>query len=161
MKDHILGLVVDALRYGDEPVEDNLDTTDELVKALHAAQQIVAAAQQVRDHLKGRIAEKVTERGDFRYGDLVYRVSPKSDRKVIDGRALLEWLGDDLISAVPASAVRITSVRAIAQSRDLEPRTVEDTFFETIWGEPALAEVPISKAPKFLQDMEQGHRERK
>jgi hypothetical protein len=115
--------------------------------------------------IRRRMATDVGEFGAVRMGATLYRVGKKRDRKIIDGqdKALLDWLGDDLASAVPASAVRITAVRAVAEKRDLEVKTVEDTFY--FWDEDpnephALLRIheASSSIPKYFATMSHGDR---
>lgn len=144
---------------------DSAESIDDLWVMEAASERFVAAAKEVLAEIRRRMASDVGEFGAVRMGNTLYRVGKKRDRKIIVGqdKALLAWLGDDLASAVPASAVRITAVRAVAEKRDLEVKTVEDTFY--FWDEDPdepFALVRVHEAspsiPQYFATMTHGDR---
>ncbi len=142
---------------------DSAEGIDDLWIMESAAEQLIAAGKDVLAEIRRRMATDVAEFGPVRLGDTLYRFGNKWERKIIDGqdKMLLDWLGDDLKTAVPASAVRITAVRAIAEKRDLDAKVVEDTFYviETDPDEPhELQRVWGSRLPKYFATMKHGDR---
>ena len=142
---------------------DSAEGIDDLWIMESAAEQLVAAGKEVLAEIRRRMADDIGEFGAIRLGEILYRVGNKWERKVIEGQEkhLLEWLGDDLKTAVPASAVRITAVRAIAKKRHHIPKTIEDTFYfiDSDPDEPyELLRIYGSKAPKYFAAMKHGDR---
>lgn len=151
-------------------------TIDETLDALFAADRAVAAAKETQRILRDHLASLIGDGGAYRdHTDMIYRSAQGKPRRIVtpgSERALFDWLGDDLARAVPATAVRVTSVRGIAEQRvrehgETDPgrirehvETVESTFFT--WQEDpddlglSLTILPVVKAPKFLQALAAG-----
>jgi hypothetical protein len=142
---------------------DSAEGIDDLWIMESAAEQLLAASKGVLDEIRHLMATDVGEFGSIRLGETLYRVGKKWERKVIDGqdKMLLDWLGVDLKTAVPASAVRITAVRAVAEKRGLKGETVEDTFY-VIESDPddpyELQRLTGSRLPKYFAAMKHGDR---
>lgn len=142
---------------------DSSEGIDDLWIMESAAQGLIAAGQEILAEIRKRMAADVSEFGAIRLGETLYRVGQKWERKVIDGqdKMLLDWLGKDLKTAVPASSVRITAVRAIAEKRGLKPEAVEDTFYfiESDPDDPyELQRLYGSRLPKYFAAMKHGDR---
>ncbi len=142
---------------------DSAEDIDDLWVMEAAAERLIAAAKEVLYEIRRRMATDVAEFGAVRLGDTLYRVGKKGSREIIVGQEqpLLDWVGDDLRTSVPATAVRITAVRAIAERRGLDAEVVEDTFY--FWdsdpSEPySLIRVYETKAPKYFAAMTHGDR---
>ena len=125
--------------------------------ALEEAAAIIRAAKWVHSQLEDLLERDVLENGSIRLGDTAYYVGSSVDRQMIDPEALLDWIGDQLRHVVPASSIRISGVRALAELRDLDPEVVESTFYETKYGEQELKKVPVSKRA-WAQKLEHGER---
>lgn len=158
-------------------------TIDETLDALFAADRAVAAAKETQRILRDHLASLIGDGGAYRdHTDMIYRSQPARPRRMVtpgSERALLEWLGADLVMAVPASAVRVSSVRGIAERRYRQQapmseamgagfddrirehvEAVEGTFY-TWADDPAdtglsLTILPVVKAPKYLQALAAG-----
>ncbi len=142
---------------------DSAEGIDDLWMMESAAEGLIAASKEVLAEIRRRMAEDIDEFGAIRLGDTLYRVGNKWERKVIEGqeKMLLDWLGEDLKTAVSASAVRITAVRAVAEKRGLKGEAVEDTFYfiDSDPDEPyELLRIYGSKAPKYFAAMKHGDR---
>ena len=145
------------------PLLDSAEEIDDLWIMEAAAERLIAAGKTVLSEIRRRMATDVAELGAVRLGDTLYRVGKKGERKVIEGQEqpLLDWVGEDLRTSVPASAVRITAVRAIAERRGYEEKVIEDTFY--FWDsdpdEPnSLIRTARRRAPKYFATMEHGDR---
>lgn len=158
--------LTDVYEWSEErTVLDSAEGIDDLWVMEAASERLVAASKEVLYEIRRRMATDVAELGAVRMGTTLYRVGRKRERKIIDGqeKPLLAWLGDDLKDAVPASAVRITAVRAIAERRDILPEVVEGTFY--FWDEDpnephALLRIheASSSIPKYFAAMSHGDR---
>lgn len=149
---------------------------DHYARRLKAVQDIVA---QLR-------IEDVRTLGPVVFGATYTKVEPATTRKIVDLDALLQWVAQAEIDlALPEGSLipelwrlddgnlRITTLREVAERvyRVREPgdpdpdvvryiRSVEDTFLETTRDETTekLKEIPIDKAPKYVQGLGHGMR---
>lgn len=150
--------------WGEEgPVLDGAELEwdlDEVLQAAEAAQFYSASAAEVARALKQQAAAMFEARGGsaYRRGGFIYRYQPKRTLRVSDPRRLVEYLGDDLahVVRIDGSNVRKTGLAAVAEARGSDPRVLFDTFLFYEEGPPSLQSMPVEKAPKFLQDMEDG-----
>lgn len=163
----VVDLVASASLYGSEELHDidpvgfdqHDDLLEDLVRHYHAAKVVKQAADEVVRHFRERIGLELGPGGAMRYGDTIIRHHTDTRKRVlVEPEALVEFLGPEAFArSVNPSHVRITSVRAEAEARGLNPDAVEDTFYG--WrSEPRadLKELPISKAPKYLQELSDG-----
>ncbi len=107
-----------------------------------------------RDELAGRLRDV-----DWRYGDTLFRCVPQRTVKVSDPDGFSAWLGDHYRDVVPLTAstqIRSRALKRVCEERGVDPGIVEDTFFETSWGEPRLVEMPVAVAPVFAAKMRPG-----
>jgi hypothetical protein len=144
---------------------DSAESVDDLWVMEATAERIIAAGRDVLTEIRKRMASDVAEFGAIRLGATLYRVGKKGSREIIEGqeKPLLAWLAEDLKDAVPASAVRITAVRAVAEKRDLDAKVVEATFY--FWDEDpdelhALLRIHegSSSIPQYFAKMSHGDR---
>lgn len=132
--------------------------------------------------------EDIETGGPVVYGETFVKVGHDTTIKIIDPKGLVDWLGSvemalDLepgslvtqIWRLDSSNLRITTLREVAERmyRHLEPNDddpdapatfasgVVDTFLEIRRGDDApakLKEIPIEKAPKYVQRLGHGDR---
>ena len=131
-------------------------------------------------------AKDVTANGAVTYGDTYITVAPAKTKTLIDKAALIAWATQHDPEAVEklwrldASNLRITTLRGMAErawrrdtgNTEAEALTeeeeaalasyikaTEETFVETTKGDDKLSEMPISKAPAWVQKVaDHGHR---
>jgi len=106
----------------------------------------------------------IREHGAIRLGDSGYYVGSATKRKVIDSAGLLHFLHSlggvnaiDKAVRVDASNVRISNVRAVAESVHEDAGAVIDSFFEETVEEEILRKVPESRS-KWVQGLSSGER---
>lgn len=148
---------------GELTVLDSAESIDDLWTMEAQAEALTRATREVLNRIRELMIGDVAEFGTVMLGDTLYRAAPDSKRNIVEGQqdALLDWLGDDLRYAVNPNAIRITSVRAIAEQRELPVEAVEDTFYEVLEEEDApmkLVKLPRTRAPKYAQGMTHGDR---
>jgi hypothetical protein len=148
---------------GELTVLDSAESIDDLWTMEATAEALMRATREVLNRVRELMIGDVAEFGSVMLGDTLYRAAPDSKRKIIPGQegVLLDWLDDRLRDAVNPNAIRITSVRAIAEDRDVDPVMVEDTFYEKVEEEDApmkLVKMPRTRAPKYAQAMKHGDR---
>ena len=120
----------------------------------------VQAARDVKAALETDLLANVEEHGAIRLGDTGYYDGHSRTTKLIDPEGLVAWLGDDYRHAVNPTNIRISSVRAIAELREMDPAVVVGTFYEVTEAadaDPELKSVPSTKA-KWVAKLEHSQR---
>lgn len=166
-----LAWILDSLKTHPEPAQLP-DLTEATPLELAEARSRLATFAQVATELRRLTDRELAERLDgkaFRYGEDVYRPSNgKGSAKVQDAHAwwhlvatALSQMDEEhmalfLNALYPASSVRLTALPKLAENLGIEVESVRDTFI--VYDPPTspLSVMPRSKAPKFLQDMEEG-----
>ena len=130
---------------------------DRLWMLLGRAQTLKRAVTLVEKALTQQLGRALPAGEAMRLGDQVYKVAEKMREDMEPG--LLDFLGDDWQAAISVSArnIRKTGLDAIAEMRGLDKWTVRDTFLpRTPTGELEVSSLPISRAPKYQQQLEPG-----
>lgn len=166
-----LGWVLNALKTWPEPPNLPAEVDDltplELADIRSRLQTFAQVATELRRQVDQELAAKIPTA--LRYGEDIYRPSNgKGSAKVVDDEAFYEAVArgfectEDyqvagLIAALfPTHSVRLGGIPKLAEALDVHPDILKDTLFA--YGPPPspLEVKPISKAPRFLQDMEEG-----
>jgi hypothetical protein len=147
--------------------EADFDLAD-VAKALTHAEHVASAARAVAGRLKLELKARIVESGHKAMGvggHSVYRVTPTVKYRVNDPAKLVRWLHEDggleavaRVFRLSGENLRISQLRAEVEARlDTDLDTFLDTFdIEVDRSEPVLSLVPLVKAPKFLQSIEDG-----
>lgn len=130
------------------------------------------AVRFLQDGAKARLAEHLGTRGFVRFGERTYRAAP-DDKETLkaDKRGDFYRLIEDeaLVAEVfPHYSARKGGLRELA-SRFVDPETGElgsweafrEFFYDVTEGEVKVTELPTSRAPKFIQQSEDGSVERR
>lgn len=132
---------------------------EELWLLIGDAENIVRAARDLLDELKGDFAASLAENESVRMGDTIYKISPDRKERITDPRALVDFLGEDLSHVVPVTSstrLRKGGIDAVCEKRGIDRKTFEETFIDVEWGDPKLQAVPLARAPKYTQKLEHG-----
>ena len=130
----------------------DLRELDDMVMELNALQEAQRQIAEWESHLKDAIAKALGEKGAIRYGDYVYRFAHTSTEKCIDPDGFIEWMESDDGAQYRRKLFNPTYAR-----KSVLPQAVRDTFFAKEYSElRTLQAVPIDKAPKYLQKLEEG-----
>lgn len=159
----VLASYVEARRYDESPSKPEWpDDREKLWLLLGEAETIRQAASELESDLKSAFAAQLVENETVRYGEKVYKVSPKRTTRITDPKAMAEWLADDWELVVPFSPsvgdkLKTTGLKAVCERRGVEFETIRDTFLETEWDdEMELKAIPMSRAPKYAQALDHG-----
>lgn len=159
--------IVGSVYYALDPVQAATDEVGEidspqitdLIALRGFMEKVIKAGYAAKKQLDLKIAQELGPNGEIRYGNSFYRNRPTKTFKVTEAALCCEWLGDDLKRAINVpNAVRVTSLRQIAEEREQSPQAVLDTFGRWTVTEGALTVLPIDKAPKYAQHLEDGQR---
>ena len=142
----------DENEYADlEPAE-----LDEIINKLHS---LAMALINVRDHAKVTLAEKIGVDGSYRIGPNIHRVKATSKlSNALTPKQMFDVFGERIVDLfpMPVRDMRKTALKAIAKERGVKFDTLWETLVEETDGPPKLETMPISKAPKYLQELEEG-----
>ena len=150
-----------ALAYeGDPLTEDDLGVTDvqEPDQALDLYRQAVRqaeAAAAVAKVLGSTLARTLGEGGAARYGNTIVRYRVGGNERMV-GEAADYWDALDRLEAEDQVRVRDLFNPNDARKTPM-PQALRDTFYR--WephDAPSLASMPLDKAPKFLQELDEG-----
>lgn len=163
-----LAWILDSLKTHPEPAQlpDLTDATPlELAEARSRLATFAQVATELRRLIDLELATKIPTA--LRYGEDVYRPSNgKGTAKLVgpveffevvaDAVALSDNPAELLSSLFPGSSVRLTALPKVAKLIGFSDEAFRDTFFDYEPSTAPLSVMPMSKAPKFLQDMEEG-----
>jgi hypothetical protein len=174
MSFNAVGAILNADKVWPEPLSlpDALEGADPvtLAEARSRLAQIGQIARELVKLVDQELAGSL-EHSALRYGNDVYRPSNgRGSAKVTDPESwwgfvseTLGMLNDPdraaLLNALyPASSLRLTALAKLAAATvdDLDPGVIRDTFIAYDPPTSLLSVMPIQKAPKFLQDLEDG-----
>ncbi len=131
--------------------------------------------QKLETAIKVLRATDIEKAGNVRYADTYVTVAPTRTRE-LDEEGLLHWAEHEDIAIeslwrLTAENLRITNLRSAAAQvfarkhpdKDIDDakeygRLIESSFVTITKGDPALTEIPIDKAPKYVQGLEHGER---
>lgn len=164
-----LAWVVDALKVPREPMlpESLTDATPiQLAEARSRLQEISRVANELRKLVDQELAGALQGSALNYGGQIIRSANGRGSAKVIEGvgwwDTVLEGLKQSpnpvglLASLYPASSLRLTALPMLAAALSREPAELKSEF---IIYEPAtspLSVMPIDRAPKYLQDLEEG-----
>lgn len=166
-----MAAVVDTLKVSPEhaSLPDALvdATPQQLAEARSRLQQISQVATDLRKLVDAELATHL-QGGAMRYGDQIFRPNGRGAAKVNDAedwwnliagasRLLpLDEVGSLLGSLYPANAVRLTALPQLAELMGYSNEGLRSTFIEYESPSSPLSVMPISKAPKWAQKLEEG-----
>lgn len=162
-----IGLILNADKIFPEPLTLELEGEEPLALAeLHSR---LTRIGQIVSELKKLVAADLAGKipTALRYGDTVYRASNgRGTAKVRDDFdwwvAVVDGLKESprpeaLIAALfPSSSVRLTALPKLEAALSLEEGRLKDLYVTYDPPSTPLSVMPIQKAPKYLQDLEEG-----
>ena len=145
-----------------EDITDDIDATTDDIGELTSAinrQRDLRRRSTILEKALVAVTETVLDSRAIRVGDSIWRVTTRTQRKIVDTDYLHEWLGDDYAEVYPlnpSSRPRMTSLYQVAKRRGMTKRAVLDTFFHETQSAPSLSIVPIARAPMKYQELQEG-----
>ena len=127
----------------------------DMVLATRRAKAYLTAAEKAYTALVGESLGK----GRLRVGGSLYWVAGSRKRSIMAPDRLTDFLGDRFAEAMAITASsrpKLGVLKQIAKEREMDWKTVDDTFFKYEEGKSKRLNImPVSKAAKKFQDMEQ------
>lgn len=138
------------------PADIDLDLAeiDEAVDVMREAERVQAAMAQIVKACRQRVGEVLGEGGATRRGDTIYRYNRKNEEHVIDADAASAYFTE----RVRQGQLEVGDlVNPQYVKRSWMDDAVRDTFYVRQKAEdPTVIAIPIDRAPKFLQRLEDG-----
>ena len=133
---------------------DQVDDIDEALDLYRTSVRILRAAEQVRKATGERLAQLLGDGGAACYGTQIVRYKTGYTESLVDPDGFIEYV----TKRIGSGEVRLAQVFNPNSAKvSWMNRTERDTFYIRIENdEPSLTDIPIDKAPKFLQDMSDG-----
>jgi hypothetical protein len=163
--------VVDALKVSPEhaSLPDVLvdASPQQLAEARSRLQQISQVATELRKIVDAELAVYL-QGGAMRYGDQIIRPSTNGRPTVVDPEGWWSMVADAVVgrsipaaaallaALYPANAVRLTGLSRLADEYNYDLAALRSTFIEYDPPTSSLSVMPISKAPKWAQKLEEG-----
>lgn len=150
-----------------EPADDFGALEPRELDAVLAQLAIYSSAIRLLQHqARARFADYLGTRGFARFGDRVYRAAPRTTERVKDDRRneLYHFIIDrgQVHQILPLYAARKGALRKLAENwadaetGELGWRAFRDYFYDIEEGEVDVSEMPVDKAPQFIQKLDDG-----
>lgn len=151
------------LTYGNE--EADIEITDlmdiefpediqEFMTLMRKIEDVISAGRKIKERMQVELGERYDGKAVKVEGKVIVG-RPSTTYKPYDKDKVLDYLGDDW-RAVVRPEFRLTGIKAVAKERGQDPNTiVESLFFKEITNNNVTI-LPESKAPKYLQALEDG-----
>jgi hypothetical protein len=163
--------VVDTLKVSPEhaSLPDALvdATPQQLAEARSRLQEISQVATELQKIVDAELAIHL-QGGAMRYGDQIFRPNGRGAPKVTNADMWWPFVTRTLFhvdksmrpivmdALYPASAVRLTGLKILATAAETDEQTIKETFIHYDPPTSPLSVIPISKAPKWAQKLEEG-----
>jgi hypothetical protein len=153
-----------------EFVDNGPDRWQEMIAAREHLASIARAATELRRSVDRQLAEELGTGGAARWGESIYRPTPRRTLRAIDEPGWWAFLVGAL-GVVPsrrdraigllsrlyrAADVRLTPLRELAETTGTEEGAIRDSFFAWEVGPLEVSAIPIDRAPKYLQKLAEG-----
>jgi len=150
--DNTLGdpeMTVDEVSYWTEYPTD----LEDFMHLMNKVDQVKKAVTHIQNDMKKKLAEEFRDKA-VKVGNKVIVGKPQKTWKPYDKRKVMDYVGDDWKEVVNPT-FRTTGIKALAKQRGQDPNVIFDSlFFAEESGNVTI--LPESKAPKYMQSMEQG-----
>ncbi len=149
-------LYEDSELYGEADVMDLEfpDDIQEFMLLMSRIEDIIAAGRKIKEQMTIELGERYSGQAIKNAGKVIVG-RPTMSYKPYDKEKVLDYLGDDWRSVVRPE-FRVTGVKAVAEKRGDDPNVIMESLFERVITNNAVTILPESKAPKYLQELDEG-----
>ena len=151
-----LPLLYNDEMYGEADIMDLEFPEDiqEFMLLLSRVEDIISAGRKIKEQMTIELGDRYSGQAIKNAGKVIIG-RPTMSYKPYDKEKVLDYLGDDWRSVVRPE-FRITGVKAIAEKRGDDPNVIVESLFEKVITNNAVTILPESKAPKYLQEIDEG-----
>ena len=142
--------------YGEADIMDLEFPEDiqEFMLLLSRVEDIISAGRKIKEQMTIELGDRYSGQAIKNAGKVIIG-RPTMSYKPYDKEKVLDYLGDDWRNVVRPE-FRITGVKAIAEKRGDDPNVIIESLFERVITNNAVTILPESKAPKYLQEIDEG-----
>lgn len=153
-----LELVGVCIHFGDDTeIEELPEGLEELWELRTGLDRVISTARKLKTAVEQAMAQDLGEGNSIRLGGDWISAQPSRTFRIHNPDGLFDWLGLDARLAFNPNTVRVGSLRAIAEQRELNPGVIE-TFGEYEDGPGTITVKPIDRAPLYVKDFEHGQK---
>ncbi len=151
-----LPLLYNDEMYGEADIMDLEFPEDiqEFMLLLSRVEDIISAGRKIKEQMTIELGDRYSGQAIKNAGKVIIG-RPTMSYKPYDKEKVLDYLGDDWRNVVRPE-FRITGVKAIAEKRGDDPNVIIESLFERVITNNAVTILPESKAPKYLQEIDEG-----
>lgn len=151
-----LPLLYNDEMYGEADIMDLEFPEDiqEFMLLLSRVEDIISAGRKIKEQMTIELGDRYSGQAIKNAGKVIIG-RPTMSYKPYDKEKVLDYLGDDWRNVVRPE-FRITGVKAIAEKRGDDPNVIVESLFEKVITNNAVTILPESKAPKYLQEIDEG-----
>ena len=151
-----LPLLYNDEMYGEADIMDLEFPEDiqEFMLLLSRVEDIISAGRKIKEQMTIELGDRYSGQAIKNAGKVIIG-RPTMSYKPYDKEKVLDYLGDDWRNVVRPE-FRITGVKAIAEKRGDDPNVIIESLFERVITNNAVTILPESKAPKYLQEINEG-----
>ena len=151
-----LPLLYNDEMYGEADIMDLEFPEDiqEFMLLLSRVEDIISAGRKIKEQMTIELGDRYSGQAIKNAGKVIIG-RPTMSYKPYDKEKVLDYLGDDWRNVVRPE-FRITGVKAIAKKRGDDPNVIVESLFEKVITNNAVTILPESKAPKYLQEIDEG-----
>ena len=151
-----LPLLYNDEMYGEADIMDLEFPEDiqEFMLLLSRVEDIISAGRKIKEKMTNELGDRYSGQAIKNAGKVIIG-RPTMSYKPYDKEKVLDYLGDDWRNVVRPE-FRITGVKAIAEKRGDDPNVIIESLFERVITNNAVTILPESKAPKYLQEIDEG-----
>jgi|TARA_B100000900_G_scaffold280617_1_gene240040 hypothetical protein len=126
----------------------------EFMLLLSKVEDVIAAGRKIKEQMTIELGDRYSGQAIRNAGKVIVG-RPSTSYKPYDKEKVLDYLGDDWRSVVRPE-FRVTGVKAVAESRGDDPNVIMESLFEKVITNNNVTILPESKAPKYLQQLDEG-----
>ena len=151
-----LPLLYNDEMYGEADIMDLEFPEDiqEFMLLLSRVEDIISAGRKIKEKMTIELGDRYSGQAIKNAGKVIIG-RPTMSYKPYDKEKVLDYLGDDWRNVVRPE-FRISGVKAIAEKRGDDPNVIIESLFERVITNNAVTILPESKAPKYLQEIDEG-----
>lgn len=126
----------------------------EFMLLLSKVEDVITAGRKIKEQMTIELGDRYSGQAIKNAGKVIVG-RPSTSYKPYDKEKVLDYLGDDWRSVVRPE-FRVTGVKAVAEKRGDDPNVIMESLFERVITNNNVTILPESKAPKYLQQLNEG-----
>lgn len=127
---------------------------EEFMTLMRRVEDTISAGRKIKEQMQIELGKRY-EGKVVREGRDVIVGRPSTSYKPYDKEKVLDYLGEDW-RLVVRPEFRITGIKAVAKERGDNPDSIVESLFDKVITNNNISILPESKAPKWMQQLEQG-----